>query len=349
MTSTCGSWWLPWARNWRRILLVGLVGTSLAILYVMTATPKYLAETRILIEPQESIFTRPKTVTATEADRSALNDEYVQSQVEVVGSTQLLKDVSEKLGLASRGEFGGTESSTLSRLLTVVGCARRRGRSRGTSGSCARCATAHRLSGSRRPMSSSSSSPLAIRNSRRRGKRTDRRLSRRAAAGQCQDDLGRSRLAGARDRADLRNKVRAAEAKVAEFRGTSDLLVGQNNSVLATQQLAELSTELSRVSRQSRGSRATAEGVRTALADGASLDALPEVLSSALIQRLREREVQLKADVADLSATLLDITRASARCGRNCPTCRARSGRKCAGCSQAWRRKRRTRSCARRS
>ena len=32
----------------------------------------------------------------------------------------------------------------------------------------------------------------------------------------------------------------------------------------------------------------------------------PEVLSSELIQRLRERQVQLKADIADLSTTLLD-------------------------------------------
>ena len=42
------------------------------------------------------------------------------------------------------------------------------------------------------------------------------------------------------------------------------------------------------------------------LQSGASLDALPEVLSSTLIQRLRERQVQLKADIADLSTTLLD-------------------------------------------
>jgi hypothetical protein len=46
--------------------------------------------------------------------------------------------------------------------------------------------------------------------------------------------------------------------------------------------------------------------VRRALAAGASIDALPGVLASPLIQRLRETQVQLKADIADLSATLLD-------------------------------------------
>ena len=59
--------------------------------------------------------------------------------------------------------------------------------------------------------------------------------------------------------------------------------------------------------RASRGAaEANADGVRAVLKSGASLDALPEVLSSTLIQRLRERQVQLKADIADLSTTLLD-------------------------------------------
>ena len=86
----------------------------------------------------------------------------------------------------------------------------------------------------------------------------------------------------------------------------SDLLIGQNNSVLATQQLSELSTELSRVRANRGAAEANASSVRAMLDSGASLDALPEVLSSPLIQRLRERQVQLKADIADLSTTLLD-------------------------------------------
>ena len=100
--------------------------------------------------------------------------------------------------------------------------------------------------------------------------------------------------------------MKEAEARVANFRSQSDLLIGQNNSVLATQQLSELSTELSRVRANRGAAEAKAESVRAVLQSGASLDALPEVLSSTLIQRLRERQVQLKADIADLSTTLLD-------------------------------------------
>ncbi|RVD45564.1 chain-length determining protein, partial [Mesorhizobium sp. M7A.F.Ca.ET.027.03.2.1] len=46
-------------------------------------------------------------------------------------------------------------------------------------------------------------------------------------------------------------------------------------------------------------------GVRRALQNGGSLDAVPEVLSSDLIQRLRERQVELRSNIADLSTTLL--------------------------------------------
>ncbi len=105
---------------------------------------------------------------------------------------------------------------------------------------------------------------------------------------------------------DLSKRVKEAEAKVADFRAKSDLLIGQNDSVLATQQLSELSTELSRVRANRASAEATAAGVRAALRNGANIDALPKVLESPLIQRLREREVQLKADIADLSTTLLD-------------------------------------------
>ncbi|TIX34622.1 MAG: chain-length determining protein, partial [Mesorhizobium sp.] len=106
--------------------------------------------------------------------------------------------------------------------------------------------------------------------------------------------------------ADLSKRVKDAEAKVADFRAQSDLLMGGNNAVLATQQLSELSTELSRVRANRAAAEATADSVRKALQSGGSLDAVPEVLNSDLIQRLRERQVELRANIADLSTTLLD-------------------------------------------
>jgi uncharacterized protein involved in exopolysaccharide biosynthesis len=106
--------------------------------------------------------------------------------------------------------------------------------------------------------------------------------------------------------ADLTNRVKQAEGKVADFRSKSDLLLGRDNASLATLQLSELSSELSRVRASRASAEAIAVGVRSALESGASIDSLPKVIDSPLIQRLRERQVQLKADIADLSTTLLD-------------------------------------------
>ncbi|RUX64351.1 chain-length determining protein, partial [Mesorhizobium sp. M2A.F.Ca.ET.040.01.1.1] len=72
--------------------------------------------------------------------------------------------------------------------------------------------------------------------------------------------------------ADLQNRVKDAEAKVAAFRAQSDLLMGGNNAVLPTQQLAELSSELSRVRASRAAAEASAESVRRALQNGGSLD-----------------------------------------------------------------------------
>ncbi|MCR9124131.1 MAG: hypothetical protein NXH91_17865 [Phyllobacteriaceae bacterium] len=99
--------------------------------------------------------------------------------------------------------------------------------------------------------------------------------------------------------------MRAAEAAVADFRAANGLFVGQNNSVLATQQLAELSTELSRVRAERSALEARVRSVESALEGGSSVDTLPDVIASPVVARLTEQQANLKARQADLSTTLL--------------------------------------------
>jgi len=75
--------------------------------------------------------------------------------------------------------------------------------------------------------------------------------------------------------------------------------------LLATQQLSEVSSELSRVKAERLSAEAKIDSIRAAIEDGGSIDVIPEVISSPLIQRLREREVTTKAEISELSATLL--------------------------------------------
>ncbi|TJW39340.1 MAG: chain-length determining protein, partial [Mesorhizobium sp.] len=293
------------ARNWLRILAVALVVTGLAFALTWLATPHYRAETRLLIETRESVYTRPDGT--NDNDKPILDEEGVTSQVEVISSTDILKQVAQKLDLSRLPEFDETaDMPALSRLLVVAGLKSDPNEIPPEERVLTKMReklNVYRVEKSRVIVIEFSSEdpklaaeiPNAI---------ADAYISVQGNANIESNSAATDWLAP--EIADLSKRVKDAEAKVASYRAQSDLLMGGNNSVLATQQLSELSSELSRVRANRASAAATADSVRRALQNGGSLDAVPEVLSSGLIQRLRERQVELKANVADLSTSLLD-------------------------------------------
>lgn len=293
-------------RSWFNILVVACLITGLAFVAAWLATPLYKGETRVLIEARESVFTRPGDQTRDSNDPD-LNQEGVTSQVEVMGSTDVLKEVAKQFDLAKLREFDDAANTSVFDWLLVTAHLKsdpseilpeerilKKFREK---------LSIYRVENSRviviefssRDPKLAAAVPNAIADVYLKAQRDAKLASNSDATAWLEPEI-----------ADLSKRVKEAEAKVADFRAQSDLLIGQNNSVLATQQLSEISTELSRVRAARAAAEAKAESVRGALQDGSSLEALPDVLSSGLIQRLREREVQLNADIADLSTTLLD-------------------------------------------
>ncbi|RWC47370.1 MAG: chain-length determining protein [Mesorhizobium sp.] len=293
------------ARNWLRIFVVVLLVTGLAFAFASLATRHYNAETQVEIAPRESVYTRPAS-NNNDTDKPILDEQGVATQVQIISSNEILKQVAQKLGLEKLPEFNEVlDMSALSRALVLVGL---------------------------------KSDPMEIPTEERVLKKMHEKLNVYGVektriiaiefssedpqlAAKIPDDIAAAYIAGqgaaklesnnaaadflAPEIADLSKQVKDAEAKVAAYRAQSDLLMGGNNSVLATQQLSELSSELSKVRANRAAAEATADGVRRALQNGGSLDAVPEVLSSDLIQRLRERQVELRSNIADLSTTLL--------------------------------------------
>ncbi|MGG2477969.1 polysaccharide biosynthesis protein UppB, partial [Rhizobium sp. BR5] len=88
--------------------------------------------------------------------------------------------------------------------------------------------------------------------------------------------------------ANLREKVRVADRKVADYRASSDLLSAGQGETLATRQLSDISTELGRIRGERANAEARAEGVRNALSSGRAVDTFPDVVASPTIQRLKE-------------------------------------------------------------
>jgi len=293
------------ARHWVRIVAVALIVTGLAFMLAWLATPLYKAETRLLIETRESVYTRPEN--NGDVDKPILDEEGVTSQVEVISSTDILKRVADKLDLARLPEFDeAVGMGAFGRLLVVAGLKNDPNEippEERVLRAMREKLNVYRVEKSRVIVIEFSSEdpklaaeiPNAI---------ADAYIAVQGAAKIESNSAATDWLAP--EIADLSKRVKAAEAKVADYRAQSDLLMGGNNSVLATQQLSELSSELTRVRASRASAEATAESVRKALQGDGSLDAFPEVLSSSLIQRLREQRVQLNSSIADLSTTLLD-------------------------------------------
>lgn len=283
--------------KWRVILSVALLAALGGYCFVYFSIPLYRAETRILIEARESAYTR--TAGQGDGERPIFDDEGIGSQVEVIRSSDILRQVAADLGLADRGEFQASGLMVRLGLRTPDELMR----DQQTIDMMREKLDVYRVDNSRVIVIRFSSQdrqlaadvPNAIADAYIEEQRAAKLLSNEDATGWLAPEI-----------ADLRDRVRDAEAAVAEYRANTGLLIGQNNATLTSQQLSELSSELSRVRASRSQAESRAEGVRQALETGGPLDAVPEVLSSPVVQRLREREAQLQGEIADLSTTLLD-------------------------------------------
>ena len=292
-------------RNKGKILVGSLIAAGLAFGVALTVTPKYNAATRILIETGESVFTRAGQDRVD--DKPLLDQEGIKSQVELISATEVLRKVSAKNTLENLREFDPAKRiSSIKRVLVLVGLLN--DPASGTAEERTLTAMRENL----KVYSVENSRVIVIEFSSE-----DPKLAAKIPNDIAQEYMALQEAAKSKSNSDatdwlkpeidaLRLKVKDAEGKVAAYRSQSDLLMGQNNSVLATQQLSELSTELSRVRANRANAQAKAASVRSALEGGASIDTLPDIISSNLIQRLRERQIQLKSEIADMSTTMLD-------------------------------------------
>ncbi len=294
---------------WRRkfwVVVPTVLVTLATLVFLFLVTPQYRAETQILIEPQETAFTRPDG-DAT-AGQGAFDNEAVRSQVQVILSVDLARQVIRDLDLADEPEFGeaGQRRSLLSLLRGLI------------SGDGEEARNVDRLlqdyydrlrvypiSDSRViAISFDSADPVlaaAVANAVAEGYIDLQRTARRDTTREATDWLS--------DQIDvLRARVAEAERAVETFRASTGLFQvvrGQDVSgTLIDQRLSEISSQIT----QARASRADAEArarlIRDLLASGQSLES-SDVLNSPLIQSLFEEQLRLRAQIAELSSTFL--------------------------------------------
>ena len=301
---------------WRKkilLVLLTLVGGALLFAALSTISPRYKSDAQILIKKRESVFTRIQT-NEFQQNGGEFDEQAVKSQVLVLNSDDLAAQVIRKLDLENHSEFRGSSGKGILSLATSL-------LKSPEDDSPIAGAPDTGLSVSPKVLKQFKKQLLVYAAEKSRVIivefwSTDKRLARDVPNTLADLYLETTRNATLETDSSatewlgpeiekLREKVRDAEAKAAEFRAQSDILLGNNNSLLATQQLSEVSSELSRVRAERTGAEARIDTIRAALANGGSLDVIPEVISSPLVQRLRERQVTTQAQISELSTTLL--------------------------------------------
>lgn len=291
-------------RNWLFIVLGAVLFAVLTWGVAQFLTPYYRSEARILIEMRESVFTRPNA--GSENDRPLLDAEAVKSQVELISSAQVLAKVATDLKLADYNEFYPKTMSPVKQVLVMLGLRpdpRTIPVSEQVLTRMRENLQVYAVTGSRvivvEFVAKNAEIAANVAN-----KIADEYIATQVAAKRQLTGDATGWLAPEIDQ--LTKKVREAESKIADFRAATDLLNTSGNTSLATQQMSDISSELSRLKAQRAASEAKAESIRAALKKGVPVNSLPEVMSSGIMQQLNERRGALMAEIANLSTTLLD-------------------------------------------
>src|SRR3954454_13607707 len=111
-------------RKRRWIVVPTLLALVLSVAAVNLVTPRYKSEARILIDGRENVFLRPNG--ERNEERTALDAEAVTSQVQLLQSRDLAREIIKKNKLAERPEFDPVLQgfSPLKSLLALVGIGR---------------------------------------------------------------------------------------------------------------------------------------------------------------------------------------------------------------------------------
>lgn len=293
------------ARRKLWLITPALLGMVAAGIGVNMVKPRYMAEAKILIENQESFFTRPDRSEAV-AQQAAPDDEAISSQVQVVQSRDIARDAIRALNLQGNPEFDPAARGLgpLQRLLVLLGLERDPLRSTAED----RLLTSYYERLNVYPIVKSRVISVQF-------TAQDPDLA-AAAANKVSDlfidvqsDAKRSAARSAATSlaslvADLKVKVAAADTRAQEFRAANGLLVGTNNTPLTSQALSDLTSQLTQARNGEADAESKAKLIRDMIAQNRVAD-VTDVANSDLLRRISEQRITLKATIAQQAMTLL--------------------------------------------
>jgi uncharacterized protein involved in exopolysaccharide biosynthesis/Mrp family chromosome partitioning ATPase len=292
----------------KKFLILGLTLLAAAIAFVAVnlITPRYKSEARVLVEMRENIFFRPDAEKMTERV-TTVDQEAVTSQVQLILSRDLAREVIKKLNLGEKPEFdpvlrGASLWRSVLGLTGIIKDPLGMTHEERVYRSYYERLSAFQVEKTRViAIEFESQDPnLAAQVA---NCVADTYLRFQQAAKQDQTRAAGTWLSGEIER--LRTNLAQAEAKVEQYRSKTNLFIGNNNTTLSNQQLGDFNGQLAAARAQKADAEAKAKLIRNALKAGTPIE-FSDITNSELMRRLSEQQVTLRAQLAEQSSTLLD-------------------------------------------
>ena len=293
-------------RRRRAIIVPTLLAFVLVGIFVNVVTPRYTAESQVLLENQETFFTRPDRTSIPSEQASLVDPEAVGSQIQLITSRDLARRAIKDLKLQGNPEFdpAARGMGALTRVLVLLGIAR--DPTRDTVDARILQTFADKLTVFSPPKTrvitiqfQSKDPDLAARVA---NKMAELYIAEQSAAKRISAKDAADALSG--QIADLRIKLAKADGEREQYRLASGLLAGTNNMTISGQQLADINSDLSKARATQADAQAKASLLRDLLRAGKTAD-VSEVVNNDLVRRVGEQRVTAKAQLALESRTLL--------------------------------------------
>ena len=294
-----------WAKR-NNILAATLIAATAAFIVVNVITPRYRSESRLLLEARENVFLRAEA-DKNGGDRTTIDPEAVTSQIQLVLSRDLAREVIKQERLESLPEFdpAAGHASLWQSIFGLIGIGRDPGamsREERTLQAYYERLNVYAVEKSRViGIDFDSADPQLA--SRVANAIAETYLKMQQTAKQEQTRAASEWLAG--EIANLRTKVTDAEANVDAYRAKLNLFPGANNTSLPTQQLTEVNSQIAAARGQRADLEARAKQLREIVRSGKAIDS-SDIANSDTMRRLFEQRNILRAQLAEQSITLLD-------------------------------------------
>lgn len=290
-----------WARKGTMLVVFVLVAGAVAFL-VQTAMPTYSPEMRVIVEADDNPYTRFDEV----RQPSELTDQEILSQVQVLLSHDLAARIASDLNLAQYPEFDSLldgvslKKQILIRLGLATDPAKLTVEQRVVDAYFERL-NVYQIHTSRViAVEFTSSDPKLAADIANKIGEIYVLATREMSFDLAQEAMQWLSVEIVR----LRQKVVESEAAVEEYRAAQGLF-GNDTETFNSQELSGINGQIILAAAARSEAQARAQAIRAQLQRTGVVDSSTDVLNSVVIQRLREQQVELQRQVADLSTTYL--------------------------------------------